>query len=95
MNGPGWLRRRGLRYESPNLHEGRWEGPVLVGRGDQKRVQWELATAQLMKRAFRLAPGHTHTPAFCTIGPGMAHVDTCHCGAERSGVFGEWFLPRT
>lgn len=77
------------RYHSPDLHRGRWGRPTVVGRHDQTRVVWELELGH------PICVGSNHMAVKCTIGPGMAHLDECVCGATRSGVFGSWLSPRT
>ena len=81
------------RYASPFLHEGEWGWPQVQGMGDQSRVLWHLQTVDGREVA-QVLP-HVHEPLVCNIGPGLAHMDECICGATRSGVYGEWFLPRT
>lgn len=73
------------RYQNPALHEGVWVGPVVLGSGDQMRVQWEC------RAGYRICTGTNHGAMRCTIGPGMAHVDECMCGKTRSGVYGSWY----
>ena len=75
--------RRG-RYQSPNLHEGRWGKPKIEGSSRQLRVVWAL-----LGGPHACSGGH-HEAVRCTIGPGMAHLDECVCGATRSGVYGQW-----
>jgi hypothetical protein len=78
------LRRlRVQRYANPNLHEGAW-GPPTISRG---KVTW-LRLDEAWLRQF-IGP-HAHQSYVCTIGPGMAHIDACPCGAKRYGVFGAW-----
>ncbi len=76
------------RYQNPDLHEGRWVGPVLQGHGAQLRVTWERHADQWDERSPR---DHRCRASTCTIGPGMAHLDVCTCGKTRSGVFGKWY----
>lgn len=76
------LRSHPGQYANPNLHEGRWVGPVLQGAGVRTRVTW-------VSSEVRACRGH-HRATRCTIGPGMAHLDECVCGATRSGVYGSW-----
>ena len=84
----GFLASRSLRgedrYETPYLHEGRWGRPVINGANGQTRITWDLIAGH------PICVGGNHHPVKCTIGPGMAHVDKCVCGAERYGVFGAW-----
>jgi hypothetical protein len=73
------------RYENPNLHEGKWGGPQLIGAGTLVRVEWRLRDKW---RCGGLALDHR--AVVCNVGPGMAHVDVCECGSTRYGVFGAW-----
>jgi hypothetical protein len=88
--GAGWLvgymHSPGPRaqYATPELHRGVWGGPMMQGVGDQRRVVWES------RGGYHICTGTNHGPVRCTIGPGMAHLDECMCGATRSGVFGVW-----
>lgn len=88
----GWLLCRTFssegreRYVNPELHQGRWSNPEICGSGDQTRVVWKSMDPQPDGREIM----HTHKAADCTVGPGMAHVDMCACGAKRYGVFGPW-----
>ena len=86
----GWLMHSNMaisdRYTNPSLHEGRWARPVIYGQGDQTRVVWESLEPQPDGRE----RNHVHKIADCEVGPGLAHVDLCACGAKRYGVFGTW-----
>ena len=71
------------KYENPYLHEGHWEGPDLVGSVGKQRAVWRAI-------GHTVCAGTNHGPAKCEVGPGIAHVDTCICGKQRSGVHGAW-----
>lgn len=79
------LRRfRVQRYQDPSLHPGVWHEPeVVTGRGGT-RIVWRIAGGGT------ICTGTNHGAHVCTIGPGVAHEDTCMCGAKRYGVFGTW-----
>lgn len=89
-----WLLRfRVQRYQNPSLHEGVW-GPPEIRHGV---VRWYRIEDGWMhwhhvdrEGWMRYAVPHPHITFICTIGPGMAHVDECLCGAKRYGVFGAW-----
>jgi hypothetical protein len=81
-----WLLRFQVqRYRTPSLHEGVWSTPD-VRHGV---VRWYRVDGDGWIRSYVSAP-HPHVTFVCTIGPGMAHVDECLCGARRYGVFGAW-----
>jgi hypothetical protein len=73
------------RYYSPQIHEGTWRpvSPSQVGGTWLRDGRQPLGAATPRK-------GHRHLAQKCVIMPGLAHVDTCHCGAKRYGVFGDW-----
>jgi hypothetical protein len=71
------------QYEDPMLHSGKWSEPKLLGSNGQQRVLWE-------RQEPVKCSGGRHSELRCYIGPGVAHMDECVCGATRSGVYGEW-----
>lgn len=77
------------RYEDPTLHPGEWGEPEVI-TGRSIRVKWERTDGFVCD-----GRDMSHRATLCTIGPNMAHVDICACGAERYGVFGAWSSPRT
>lgn len=83
-----WIRRK-MRYRDPQLHEGRWERQVVRDRD----VMWRNTQAprtDIVARALREGT-HRHAAALCTLTVGLAHEDTCVCGARRYGIFGSWY----
>lgn len=73
-----------FRYTDPSLHPGRWDGPEIMGGKGHPVAVWRLLVGH------PICVGSNHAAVVCAIGPGMAHVDTCVCGAKRYGVFGSW-----
>lgn len=81
-----WLNRlRVQRYANPSLHEGRWDGPELMGSKNQPVAVWRSLDMDQHG-----GTPHVHRVLTCSIGPGTAHVDVCLCNAKRYGVFGTW-----
>lgn len=78
-----WFLGGNREYGDPQLHSGLF---AIQHLGDT--TVW---TAVLAPTAVPdVSPGHIHRVRECTIGPNLAHVDQCFCGAERYGVFGAW-----
>lgn len=80
------LRRfRVQRYQNPYLHEGRWDGPELMGSSVHPVAVWRSLDMHLHG-----GTPHVHRVLTCSVGPSTAHADVCLCGAQRFGVFGAW-----
>jgi hypothetical protein len=76
-------RFRVQRYRDPSLHPGVWGPPQIEPHNGQTVIVWR-------NYQHTICAGSNHGVKVCRIGPGMAHEDTCLCGAKRYGVFGVW-----